>query len=257
MLRRNKIKRKYLNLINTSNNNFTSDNIEKIEKKIIKALISFSLIILMLLWGIIPNIILLLLNIDINTLNDTTIYIITLINDILFLTILISIYYKSIKKNLFQYFKYNLKENLKTSISYWLIGLGIMVVSNLFIAIIMNGQLADNEETVRNMIDIAPLYMLFQLAIYAPISEELIFRRSIRDIFDNKWLYALVSGLIFGGLHVISSITNLTSLLYLIPYCSLGIVFALLYYKTNNIFSSITVHALHNTLALILYLIGA
>ena len=256
MLRRNKIKRKYLNLINTSNNNFTSDNIEKIEKKIIKALISFSLIILMLLWGIIPNIILLLLNIDPNTLNDTTIYIITLINDILFLTILISIYYKSIRKNLFQYFNHNLKENLKTSISYWLIGLGIMVVSNLFIAIIMNGQLADNEETVRNMIDIAPLYMLFQLAIYAPISEELIFRRSIRDIFDNKWLYALVSGLIFGGLHVVSSITNLTSILYLIPYCSLGIVFALLYYKTDNIFSSITVHTLHNTLALILYLIG-
>lgn len=256
MLRRNKIKRKYLNLINTSNNNFTSDNIEKIEKKIIKALISFSLIILMLLWGIIPNIILLLLNIDPNTLNDTTIYIITLINDILFLTILISIYYKSIRKNLFQYFNHNLKENLKTSISYWLIGLGIMVVSNLFIAIIMNGQLADNEETVRSMIDITPLYMLFQLAIYAPISEELIFRRSIRDIFDNKWLYALVSGLIFGGLHVVSSITNLTSLLYLIPYCSLGIVFALLYYKTDNIFSSITVHTLHNTLALILYLIG-
>lgn len=251
------MKKKYLNLINTSNNNFTSDNTEKLENKILKCLISFSLIILMLIWGIIPNIILLLLNIDVNTLNDTTIYIITLINDILFLTILISIYYKSIKKNLFQYFKHNLKENLKTSISYWLIGLGIMVVSNLFIAIIMNEQLADNEETVRSMIDIAPLYMLFQLAIYAPISEELIFRRSIRDIFDNKWLYALVSGLIFGGLHVISSLTNLTSLLYLIPYCSLGIVFALLYYKTNNIFSSITVHALHNTLALILYLTGA
>lgn len=257
MLKRNKIKRKYLKLINTSNNNFTSDNIERIENKIIKGLISFGLIILMLIWGIIPNIILLLLNIDINTLNDTTIYIISFINDILFLTLLICIYYKSIKENLFQYFNHNLKENLKTSISYWLIGLGIMVVSNLFIAIVTNGQLAQNEETVRSMIDIVPLYMLFQLAIYAPVSEELIFRRSIRDIFDNKWLYALISGLIFGGLHVISSLTNLTSLLYLIPYCSLGIVFAILYYKTDNIFSSIVVHALHNTLALILYLTGA
>ena len=208
----------------------------------------------MLLWGFIPTIILLLLNIDINTLSDTTIYIITLINDILFLSLLISIYHKSIKKNILQYFNHNLKENLKTSISYWLVGLGTMVASNLIISIVMNGQLAENEEAVRNMIDTVPLYMLFQLAIYAPISEELIFRKSIRDIFDNKWLYALVSGLIFGGLHVISSITNLTSLLYLIPYCSLGIVFGLLYYKTDNIFSTIVAHSIHNTLALILYL---
>ena len=33
-------------------------------------------------------------------------------------------------------------------------------------------------------------------------------------------------------------------------------VFAALYYKTNNIFSTIVAHSFHNSLALILYLVG-
>ena len=89
---------------------------------------------------------------------------------------------------------------------------------------------------------------------YTKLTEELIFRKSIRDISKNKWFYVITSGFVFGGLHVLSSITSVVDLLYLIPYCSLGFAFALLYTRTNNIFSSMTIHAFHNGLALILYL---
>ena len=58
-------------------------------------------------------------------------------------------------------------------------------------------------------------------------------------------------------LHIISYITSPIDLVYLIPYSALGIAFALLYHKTNNIFSTITMHAMHNLLAVILYLLGA
>ena len=111
----------------------------------------------------------------------------------------------------------------------------------------------DLSTAVREMLNLSPLYMTFQILIYAPLTEELIFRKSIRDIFNNKIIYAIISGIIFGGLHAITSITNLTSLLYLIPYCSLGIVFGLLYAKTDNIFSTITAHIFHNFLALLVY----
>ena len=130
-----------------------------------------------------------------------------------------------------------------------------MVVSNIIIGILTGGQIAENEEAVRTLIDKFPLYMAFQVMIYAPITEELVFRKSIRDIINNKWIYSLTSGFIFGGLHAITSITDITSMLYLIPYCSLGIAFGLLYYKTDNIFSTIIIHAFHNSLALIVYLL--
>ena len=97
--------------------------------------------------------------------------------------------------------------------------------------------------------------MIFCTCIYAPVCEELAFRKSIRDVINNKYLYVLASGLIFGLLHVIGFISTPLDLLYLIPYSSLGIVFALLYYRTNNIFSSITIHAMHNALSVLVYLL--
>ena len=134
--------------------------------------------------------------------------------------------------------------------------MNLKVAVHYIIAILTNGKLATNEESVRSLIQLAPWYMAFELIIYAPISEELIFRKSIRKITNNRYFYVFLSGLIFGSLHVISSLNSPIDLLYLIPYCSLGFAFALLYSKTNNIFSTITIHSMHNTLALILYLIS-
>ena len=66
-----------------------------------------------------------------------------------------------------------------------------------------------------------------------------------------------MSGLIFGSLHITSYITTISDIIYIIPYASLGFAFGLLYYKTDNIFSSITVHSIHNLLATLLVLLGA
>ena len=56
-------------------------------------------------------------------------------------------------------------------------------------------------------------------------------------------------------IEIIGYIDNVSDLIYLIPYGSLGVCFALLYYKTDNIFSSIVVHSLHNSIAIFLYLV--
>ena len=63
LMKGNKIKKKYLNLIKNSSHNNLSNKIEKIERIINKSLISFLLIILMLFWDIIPVIILIRKNI--------------------------------------------------------------------------------------------------------------------------------------------------------------------------------------------------
>lgn len=255
MRMKRKLKPQYLSTILNYNNIDKKEEVDTIEKKIIKGCVSFLWIILLLFWGVIPSIGLYMLGIDATTLSDTTTIIISLVSDLLFISLIIGIYFKTVKKDFYKYFNHNFFNNLKTTLIYWSLGLCAMVASNYIIAIIMNGQLAENEEAVRSMVEMYPFYMAFNIIIYAPITEELIFRKSIRDIFKSKWAFVLASGLIFGGLHVVSSLTDLTSLLYLLPYCSLGIAFALLYYDTDNIFSSIVAHAIHNTLALILYLI--
>lgn len=217
--------------------------------------ITGSLILLMFLWSIIPTIILKMLNINIDSLPQTIKVLFSFIFDIAFLILLMYIYKKELNLELKKFFnKKNCFKNIKTSLFYWSLGLAIMITFNLIISSITSS-LAANETAVREMIDKVPIYMAFQVMIYAPISEEIIFRKSIDRIFKNKYLYVLVSGLIFGGLHVIYSITSPIDLLYLLPYCSLGFTFALLYKDTNNIFSTITAHSIHNTLAFLLYLL--
>lgn len=262
-MKRNKIKPKYLNNINKEKNNNIikkeKDNkiniLDNVENKIKNILKTLGLILLLLTFSYIPIIFLAFFGINYNNFSYTSKVIYSFICDIILIIMFISIYKKDIFKDFKNYFNKKFFSNLKTSIKYWLIGLVIMITSNLIITIITNGAIASNEEAVRSLIDKAPLYMLFELVIYAPITEELIFRRSMKDIFKNKYIYIITSGLIFGLMHIITSINSPIELLYLIPYSALGIIFAILYQKTNNIFSTITIHSIHNGLTLILYLI--
>ena len=222
------------------------------KNKLLNILKSIGIILLMLTF---TSIFFLIFNIDITNLTEKKyIFYLTLSN-----IILIGIYFLIYRKTIIKDFKDYIKDfgnNFTIGIKYWLIGFIIMVVSNLIITFILKKGLAGNEEEVRGYIDSFPLFMIFNTVIYAPITEELTFRKSIKDAANNKWIYVLISGLVFGGLHIISYITNWTDLIYLIPYSSLGIAFALLYHKTDNIFSTITMHAMHNLLAIIVYLLG-
>ena len=121
-----------------------------------------------------------------------------------------------------------------------------MLISNSIIIYIFESGMSSNEEAIRDLFKISPLYIYFSSVIYAPIVEELTFRQGIRNIMDKNILFILVSGLLFGGLHVITDVNNLVDLLYIIPYSSLGIVFAYMLYKTDNIFVSMGFHFMHN-----------
>lgn len=228
--------------------------LEQIENKIYKIAKTLILILFLFIWNAFSIIILTILGINYNSLSSNLKIITMLCSDILFCLFLIFLYKKEILENVKSYFNRDFKANLQLSFKYWSVGITIMLISNIIISIVTNGTLSTNEEEVRNLIDQTPWYMVFQLIIYAPITEEIIFRKSIKDIFHQKYLYILTSGIIFGGLHVLTSLTSPLGLLYLIPYCSLGFAFASLYYKTNNIMSTIIPHAFHNFLALILYL---
>ena len=157
-----------------------------------------------------------------------------------------------IKKNHKKYFSKYLK--------YWLIALMIMSISNVLISLINGGAIAGNEEAVRNTFNQTPIYMFISAVFIAPLTEEFIFRQSLRNIFSNDKVFIIISGLVFGGLHVVSSVSGWTDLLYLIPYCTPGFIFAYILVKTDNIFVSTGLHFLHNglmmSLQILLLLLG-
>lgn len=143
-----------------------------------------------------------------------------------------------IKKNHQKYFSKYLK--------YWLYSLIIMAGSNIIISFINGGGVAGNEETIRQIFTKAPIYMFISAVFIAPVLEELTFRQAFRNIFSNDKVFIIMSGLVFGGLHVVGNVNSPVDLLYLIPYCTPGFVFAYIMAKTDNVFVSMGLHFLHN-----------
>lgn len=186
-----------------------------------------------------------LLDIDVNKIPLYLKIIYLLCYEAILIGIIILIHLKKLKKDLSD-LKVNHKNHFKSCLRYWLIALFIMYVSNLFISLIQEG-LPANEEIIRNQFQISPIYIFISAVAFAPILEELIFRQSFRNLFQNKWLFIIISGLVFGGMHVFNS-NNLTviDLLYIIPYSTPGMAFAYMLYKTDNIFISMGFHMLHN-----------
>ena len=179
--------------------------------------------------------------------------------DVGYMLVLFLLYRDKIIKDFNEYFK-KFMTNFELGFKYYFIGVILMMVSNLFISFVITDAIAGNEDAVRDMIDVVPLYMLFSVSLYAPFVEELIFRHSIKDAvmcYGNnkitKGLYIFLSGFIFALMHILGNATSLIDYIYLIPYMSLGIAFSSLYNKTDNIFSTIMMHCLHNTFTICLY----
>ncbi len=146
--------------------------------------------------------------------------------------------FKDLKKNHKKYFN--------TYFKYWFLLLGIMMVSNGIISVINGGNVAGNEETIRELFKINPIYVFYASVMIAPFVEELIFRQGIRNLIKNDTLFIIVSGLVFGGLHVVGNVETLTDWLYLIPYCTPGFIFAYILTKTDNVLVSSSLHFFHN-----------
>lgn len=147
------------------------------------------------------------------------------------------------------------KEYLFIALKNWVYGFIVMIISNLYL-IHFVGNIAGNEATNRTLLSSYPIQAILIMSVFAPALEEIVFRLNIKNAINNKYIFMLVSGLLFGSMHV-ASFSSLKELLFLIPYGSLGFFFAKTNYETDNIFPSIISHSFHNTLSILLiFLVG-
>ena len=176
--------------------------------------------------------------------------------------IILLIIRKEFFKQLKEFFK-NPKKILTKGFSYWAYGIITMIIANLIVTSIVGG-IAVNEQTTRETLSLYPIYAIPTIIFLGPVLEELVFRFCFRKTFTKELTFAFFSAFIFGLLHVTTAIDEFTisniiahasEFLFIVPYGSLGFFFAKAYYETENIFSSIVPHILHNILSVILILI--
>ena len=180
--------------------------------------------------------------------------ILLLIMEFALMSILILMNRKKLKND-YADFNENHKKYLKYGFKLWFIGLIIMMISNVIIAGMTKG-LASNEEANRQLMLQYPIYIVISTMMLAPFNEELTFRGNFKDAFKNKKVFILFTAFVFASVHVLNGITSPLELLYYIPYGALSIAFGKIYMETDNIYTTMVIHSVHNSLSIILLVIA-
>lgn len=147
-----------------------------------------------------------------------------------------------------------LKENFGTYLGYifkwWFIMIGLSMIAAI-LRLILGGEAETANQEVLNSL---PLWYTGIMAIiWAPVVEEGIFRGGLRRFIKNDKLFIILSAIIFGLLHTISSEVGLYDIIVQsLQYMVMGGVMAYVYTKSNNIFVNMGIHCVQNTLGVIM-----
>jgi membrane protease YdiL (CAAX protease family) len=94
---------------------------------------------------------------------------------------------------------------------------------------------------------VALLAVAFLVAVVAPIAEEFFFRGFFFGAMRNwkgMWPAAIITGLVFGGIHIGSA-----EAAFLLPLAFFGFVLCLLRERTGSLYPGIALHCMNNSLA--------
>ena len=155
-------------------------------------------------------------------------------------------------KRLINDFKNFKKENINIALKNWLIGLGVMMITNIIITMFVH-DIATNESLNRELLMKYPLSNIITMIFIGPLLEEITFRASFKEAFSKWYTFAITTGLLFGLAHIAK--WELLEFLFVIPYGALGFFFAKAFYETDNIYTSFIAHMIHNALAICLIFI--
>ena len=176
--------------------------------------------------------------------------------ELIMATIIFIIYQNYLKKD-YDDFKNNYNNYMKDMFKFFAIFFALKIFSALLTSVVgliigENIGESENQNTIILISKAAPIMTLLSTAILAPIVEEGIFRLSIRKVISNKYLFILLSGLIFGFMHIFPTDLSISvALTYSITYVTMGIYLAYVYTETDNIWICIMLHALNNLLSML------
>ena len=181
----------------------------------------------------------------------------TVINNIMIYTILIVSCIILLKKEIITDFNRLEKRNAVKVFLTCLAGVGLVYAGNLvgrILTSIFGGEGSSaNQSTLQTILlsKYGPI-MIIMIVVVGPIVEELIFRKSMHQIFRYfklpSWAVLGISSVLCGLIHVISA----KDFVQVFPYICMGLTLGWLEIKENNIFPSIFVHIFNNGVATVM-----
>lgn len=129
--------------------------------------------------------------------------------------------------------------------------IAIIILTNILrVVIFPNEKTVINDDLVNNL---NFYYKSFKILFFAVIAEELLFRKTVRDIIDNKIIFIITSALIYSYLNIAFLGVFNAYIIYDFVAYFLGYIFLnYLYVKTDNILAPMSIKFTYALLFIIL-----
>ena len=157
-------------------------------------------------------------------------------------------------KNLFtepQINSHYITKGILTAIIVLIVTFSFIILYSTIFKDFINNNRADN---VNGLLSIPFSLTILTGGIIIPFIEEIVFRKSIREIIPNSKpiTYIITSALIFSSVHIQNTENLYNMMFYVIGTFIDGLIFAYIYEKEKTVWPSYIGHALYNTFILIL-----
>lgn len=147
----------------------------------------------------------------------------------------------------FKDIKSNKKKYIKNILLNVLLIFGITIITNLLLTLILDiNEISENDFSLRTMYKSSPLTLLFLTTLYYPVVEGIVFRKTVREIIDKKWLFIIFSSLFYFFFNVAYTSLTINNLLSSLCYFFIMLVLSNNYFKTNNLTVSILIISICN-----------
>lgn len=199
------------------------------------------------------------ISVVLSTFKITNATMLSFLADLIFLICIVFAYKDNLKKD-FE----NLKKDYKISsiIKTIIIWVVIIFVFNILMGAITemiypNMATDDNTNAMSTLFKISISYSLFKTMIFAVVAEELLYRESISDVVKNKYIFIVISSIIYTIMNFIfvgfeSDIIVMDILSYFLP----ALLFSTAYVKNNNnIIILMLIKFTYNLIPTIIYLL--
>ena len=199
------------------------------------------------------------ISVVLSTFKITNTTMLSFLADLIFLVCIIFVYRDNLKND-FENLKkdYKISKIIKTVI-IWVV---IIFVFNILMGAITemispNMATDDNTNAMSTMFKTSMSYSLFKTMIFAVVAEELLYRESISDVVKNKYIFIVISSIIYTIMNFIfvgfeSDIIVMDILSYFLP----ALLFSTAYVKNNNnIIILMLIKFTYNLIPTIIYLL--
>lgn len=132
----------------------------------------------------------------------------------------------------------------------------VVTILSVVFVLVLNVQMADLYDPAAAIGQAfqatAAFPVMITQCLLAPVTEEIVFRKTVNDLIPNKYLYVIVSSLLFGFIHC-AIFVNLSVLTYVV----FGIAFNIAYLvNKKDIRPLIVAHMIGNIIATIVSFVG-